>query len=229
MPMMSPTTIVQSQELVLSTSHFFSSYSTYTTTFDTTASTAAAADEPKNKNMNTTSRISDNMMMTMNHHVCHPDHTILPPCRTCSPYSHLILPEFFDDEGNGHRDDSYNYSCKNEQQEEQQGQGAGVLAQLVVPSEQEVGRGSTLQLEVQPPPHRRTLPKKTTNSIRTKLELCQSILKGIPCPFGNTCNFAHHTSELELTTLRQRAMAGMIDIHTYRSRPCINYVMTGSW
>jgi hypothetical protein len=64
---------------------------------------------------------------------------------------------------------------------------------------------------------------------RRKLELCQSTLKGVTCPFGKMCNFAHHTSELELTTLRQRAKAGIIDIHTYRTRPCIDYVMTGSW
>lgn len=64
---------------------------------------------------------------------------------------------------------------------------------------------------------------------RRKLELCQSTLKGVTCPFGKMCNFAHHTSELELTTLRQRAEAGIIDIHTYRTRPCIDYVMTGSW
>jgi hypothetical protein len=62
-----------------------------------------------------------------------------------------------------------------------------------------------------------------------KLELCQSTLKGITCPIGKMCNFAHDTSELELTTLRQRAKAGIIDIHTYRTRPCLDYVMTGSW
>jgi hypothetical protein len=71
--------------------------------------------------------------------------------------------------------------------------------------------------------------KKRKNKMHLKLEMCESILKGVDCNFGSSCTFAHCESELELTTLREREKAGLIDIMTFRTRPCLDHVMTGSW
>jgi len=69
----------------------------------------------------------------------------------------------------------------------------------------------------------------TRRATITKLEICESIIQGVECRFGSKCAFAHSESELQFTTLRERAEAGLIDILTYRTRPCLDHVMTGSW
>lgn len=71
--------------------------------------------------------------------------------------------------------------------------------------------------------------KKRKTKMHLKLEMCESILKGVDCNFGSSCTFAHCESELELTTLREREKAGLVDIMTFRTRPCLDHVMTGSW
>jgi len=71
--------------------------------------------------------------------------------------------------------------------------------------------------------------KKRKKKMHLKLEMCESILKGIDCNFGSKCTFAHNESELQLTTLREREDAGLVDIMTFRTRPCLDHVMTGSW
>ena len=69
----------------------------------------------------------------------------------------------------------------------------------------------------------------TRRATITKLEFCESVVQGVICKFGSKCAFAHSESELQFTTLRERAEAGLIDILTYRTRPCLDHVMTGSW
>jgi len=89
----------------------------------------------------------------------------------------------------------------------------------------------------QPPPAGKNRPsaakqskkKGGKNKMHLKLEMCESILKGVDCNFGSSCTFAHCESELELTTLREREKAGLVDIMTFRTRPCLDHVMTGSW
>lgn len=69
----------------------------------------------------------------------------------------------------------------------------------------------------------------STNPSTAKIEMCQHILLGKPCPFGNTCTYAHHPNDLRLQTLIERERAGLIDAKRFRTRPCLDHVMTGSW
>ena len=62
------------------------------------------------------------------------------------------------------------------------------------------------------------------------MEMCEHFVKGDICPWGDMCNFAHHSSELSHQTLVQGHQAGLIDdIMKFRTRPCPDHVMTGSW
>jgi len=71
--------------------------------------------------------------------------------------------------------------------------------------------------------------KERKDKVPLKLEMCESVVKGVDCVFGAKCTFAHCESELQLRTLRERAEAGIVDIMTYRTRPCLYHVMTGGW
>jgi len=62
-----------------------------------------------------------------------------------------------------------------------------------------------------------------------KTEYCKFILNNEPCKFGNTCHFAHSESELQYKTLYERHDAGLLDKETMRTRPCFDFVATGSW
>ena len=64
---------------------------------------------------------------------------------------------------------------------------------------------------------------------KLKLEMCVNIVNGAECPFGSECTYAHERSQLRLTTLQARVKAGLVDAQTYRTRPCLDHVMTGSW
>ena len=65
--------------------------------------------------------------------------------------------------------------------------------------------------------------------VKEKQEMCQYILDGEVCPFGDLCRFAHREDELRLQTLLERHEKGLIDICTYRTRPCLHHVTTGAW
>ena len=72
----------------------------------------------------------------------------------------------------------------------------------------------------------------TTNRkshFKKKIEMCKSVLLGAECSFGRLCTYAHHESELQLRTLKERHDAGLIDASTYRTRPCFDHVATGAW
>lgn len=80
----------------------------------------------------------------------------------------------------------------------------------------------------------KALPANTVKSVRKsyfkkKIEMCKNILLGKDCPFGDKCVFAHDKSELQLTKLKERHDAGLLNADTFRTRPCFDHVATGSW
>jgi hypothetical protein len=62
-----------------------------------------------------------------------------------------------------------------------------------------------------------------------KTEFCKFILKNQRCKFGSLCNFAHSEREMNYKTLFARHDAGLLDKETLRTRPCFDFVATGSW
>jgi len=65
---------------------------------------------------------------------------------------------------------------------------------------------------------------------RVKTELCMHYMNGRMCPFQDRCTFAHGEEELQMTTLMDLQRAGLIeDADSYRTKPCLTWVATGSW
>ena len=62
-----------------------------------------------------------------------------------------------------------------------------------------------------------------------KTELCLNFSKNVTCPHWPNCKFAHGTSELRSISPDCIESEMGIDISTYRTRPCFDYVATGSW
>lgn len=65
---------------------------------------------------------------------------------------------------------------------------------------------------------------------REKLELCSFYVQGQECPYAGRCIFAHGEDELKIKTLMGMYRAGYVeDVETYRTKPCLTWVCTGSW
>lgn len=64
---------------------------------------------------------------------------------------------------------------------------------------------------------------------RLKTEMCMHYSSNRPCPFGSNCTYAHGEQELQMTKLLDLSKAGLIDVDTYRCKPCLTWVATGSW
>ena len=70
---------------------------------------------------------------------------------------------------------------------------------------------------------------ETSRKQRVKTEMCMHYSSGKPCPFGANCTYAHGEEELQMTKLVDLHRAGLIDMDTYRTNPCLTWVTTGSW
>jgi Zinc finger C-x8-C-x5-C-x3-H type (and similar) len=64
---------------------------------------------------------------------------------------------------------------------------------------------------------------------RIKTEMCMHYVNNRPCPFGASCTYAHGEEELQMTKLLDLGKAGLVDLETFRTKPCLTWVMTGSW
>lgn len=83
-----------------------------------------------------------------------------------------------------------------------------------------------------PTGRRSPYPKNEDDSVRKsriKTEMCMHYANGRPCPFGANCTYAHGEEELQMTKLLDLHYAGLVDVETYRIKPCLAWVMTGSW
>ena len=58
--------------------------------------------------------------------------------------------------------------------------------------------------------------------------LCRFFKEGKICTHGPKCHFAHGEEELQVTKLMELHRNG-IDVETYRTKPCLTWVTTGSW
>lgn len=64
---------------------------------------------------------------------------------------------------------------------------------------------------------------------RAKTELCMHWKQRATCPFGSGCKYAHGKSELQKRLLVDLCAEGLADGETYRTKPCLMWVSTGSW
>lgn len=75
-----------------------------------------------------------------------------------------------------------------------------------------------------------TIADDAARKQRVKTELCMHWSSGRVCPFGTHCTYAHGEAELVMTKLMDLQSAGLIeDAETYRTKPCLTWVATGSW
>ena len=71
---------------------------------------------------------------------------------------------------------------------------------------------------------------KPANKQRIKTEMCIHYEKTGQCPFGARCTYAHGTEELQQKKLLAMHRMGLVeDVETFRTKPCMLWVSTGSW
>eukprot|EP00957_Ditylum_brightwellii_P165221 12579638-Ditylum_brightwellii.AAC.1 len=62
-----------------------------------------------------------------------------------------------------------------------------------------------------------------------KTELCENFIKYGWCKYKLSCDYAHGEDELRLKTLLERHDAGLLDLETFRTKLCIDHIITGKW
>ena len=75
----------------------------------------------------------------------------------------------------------------------------------------------------------RTNEQDQNRKSRLKTELCIHYRNNTLCPYGKDCTYAHGEDELQFKTLVDLHDAGLADVSTYRTVPCLTFVCTGSW
>lgn len=75
-------------------------------------------------------------------------------------------------------------------------------------------------------PKPQNLRGKQHKKMKYKTEMCQNVYD---CKMGPKCHFAHNEEELRYKRVLERDKAGLIDAKTFRTRPCLDHVATGSW
>ena len=78
-------------------------------------------------------------------------------------------------------------------------------------------------------PFKSNADDESVRKSRIKTEMCMHYRSGRPCPFGANCTYAHGEEELQMTKLMDLHKAGLVDKDTYRIKPCLTWVATGSW
>jgi len=73
----------------------------------------------------------------------------------------------------------------------------------------------------------RLTPSDSTKT-KFKTQLCKTFMAGKICRFGDGCHFAHGDEELQCKTLFEADKAGLLDKRTFCTRPCFDWVSTGS-
>ena len=63
--------------------------------------------------------------------------------------------------------------------------------------------------------------------------LCVHLFANTYIPFWFSflvdCTYAHGEEELQMTKLVDLHEAGLVDMETYRTKPCLTWITTGSW
>jgi hypothetical protein len=64
---------------------------------------------------------------------------------------------------------------------------------------------------------------------KVKTVLCNYYKTGKACPFRSECLYAHGDDELKYTKLMAMENAGLVDVETFRTHPCLTWIATGAW
>eukprot|EP00550_Attheya_septentrionalis_P011756 CAMPEP_0198303878 /NCGR_PEP_ID=MMETSP1449-20131203/57113_1 /TAXON_ID=420275 /ORGANISM="Attheya septentrionalis, Strain CCMP2084" /LENGTH=887 /DNA_ID=CAMNT_0044006385 /DNA_START=658 /DNA_END=3321 /DNA_ORIENTATION=- len=63
---------------------------------------------------------------------------------------------------------------------------------------------------------------------KVKTVLCNYYKTGKACPFRSECLYAHGDDELKYTKLMAMENAGLVDVETFRTHPCLTWIATGA-
>jgi hypothetical protein len=74
-----------------------------------------------------------------------------------------------------------------------------------------------------------SVPEDPKRRSKMKTELCSHFMRNGKCPYEDGCHYAHGEDELQHKTLGHLKDAGLVDVDTYRTRPCLSWVSTGAW
>ena len=112
--------------------------------------------------------------------------------------------------------------------------GSQVVSPLATPSLRPRTGGPPPLYKKSPSPKKKSpFARSDDDAVRkkkVKTEICINVLNGTPCPFKDSpggCCFAHSEEELQMTKLVDLGEAGLVDVETYRIKPCLEFVSSG--